>query len=222
MARRPIALVLILAAAALLVGRTAPAYAETDADREYKVKAAFILNFIKFVDGGRFGPVDIAGAKPSAAEPNGPITVGVLGKSPSPSAFAELAGKQVRDRSVVVQSFKGFEELKDKDGRIPEQHPDIKAIRKCHVLFICPSEKPHLAKILQDLRKDNILMVADVPGFLETGGIVNFVIVENKVRFEINLAAAARAKLQIRSSLLRLAIRYIEHDELEGQNGGGS
>jgi hypothetical protein len=43
------------------------------------------------------------------------------------------------------------------------------------------------------------------------------VIEEKKVRFEVNLAAAARGKLQIRSSLLRLAIRTMEHDQLEKQ-----
>jgi hypothetical protein len=219
-ARRGTHLLLILAAF-LLTGRTAPALAETDADREYKVKAAFILNFIKFVDGGRFGPVEIAGANPTA-EPNGPINVGVLGKQPSTVAFNELRGKQVRDRSVTVVPFKGFDDLRDKDGKVPEQHPDIEAIRKCHVLFVCPSEKAYFSAILAELRKDSVLVVADVPGFLEMGGTINFVIEDNKVRFEINLAAAARAKLQVRSSLLRLATRRLEHDNLEGRNGDGT
>jgi hypothetical protein len=53
---------------------------------------------------------------------------------------------------------------------------------------------------------------------MEDGGIINLVIEEKKVRFEVNLAAARRAKLQIRSSLLRLAIRTLEHDALENQN----
>jgi hypothetical protein len=213
--------VLVLAAI-LLAGRAPLVRAETDADREYKVKAAFILNFIKFVDGGRFGSVQVAAANQPAAEPNGPICVGVLGRSPSPSAFAELEGKEVRDRSVVVRTFKGYEELKGNNDKLPEHHPDIEAIRKCHVLFVCPDEKPYLSKILSDLCKDNVLLIADVPGFLDMGGTINFAISENKVRFEINLAAAARAKLQVRSSLLRLAIRVIEHDQLEGRNGEGS
>ena len=47
------------------------------------------------------------------------------------------------------------------------------------------------------------------PGFLEAGGMINFVIEGKKIRFEINLAVAAREKLLIRSSLLRLAVRTI-------------
>jgi hypothetical protein len=219
--RRRTSLVVVLAAA-LLAGWTASVSAETDADREYKVKAAFILNFVKFVDGGRLGPVAVAGDNQTATDPNGPISVGVLGRPPSTTAFAELEGKEVKDRPVVVHTFKGFDDLKDKDGRIPDHHPDIEAIRKCHVLFICPDEKAYIPQILADVRNNGVLVIADVPRFLDVGGIINFVIVENKVRFEINQAAAARAKLQIRSSLLRLAIRVVEHDELEGRNGDGS
>jgi len=92
-------------------------------------------------------------------------------------------------------------------------------IRQCHVLFVCPSEKPFLARILPPVQKAGILLVGDTASFLEAGGTINLVIEEKKVRFEINLAAARRAQLQIRSSLLRLAIRTIEHDSLENENG---
>ena len=207
----------MILAVVLLAGRTAPALAETDIDREYKVKAAFLLNFIKFVDGGRFNPHD--GADPGADEPNGPIVVAVLGTPPSTEAFAELAGRQVRDRSVVVRQFKGFDELKSEQGKIPELHPDMEQIKKCHVLFLCPAEKPFVRQTLATLRTEGILTVADVPGFLQAGGVINFVIEEKKVRFEVNLAAAARAKLQVRSSLLRLAIKIVEHDEWDRQDG---
>jgi ribosome-associated protein YbcJ (S4-like RNA binding protein) len=47
-------------------------------------------------------------------------------------------------------------------------------------------------------------------GFLESGGIIKFVMEEKKVRFEINVTAAKRAKLKIRSQLLRLAKRVVE------------
>ena len=70
--------------------------------------------------------------------------------------------------------------------------PDLEKIRECHVLFVCPSEGPFLRRILPSLRDDGILTVGDVPTFLESGGMVNLLIVEKKVRFEINLAAARR------------------------------
>ncbi len=62
-----------------------------------------------------------------------------------------------------------------------------------------------------DLLKNNgVLTVSDTQGFLEDGGIVNFVIEDNKVRFDINLTASEKAGLKIRSQLLRLAKKVIK------------
>jgi hypothetical protein len=201
---------------ALVYGQAAE---ESAAQREYKVKAAFVYNFLKFVVGGRFGAA--AEKAGSDTDPNGTIVVGVIGKAPSKESFAELQSKLVKDKQVKVQFFKGFDDLKDSEQKIPEQHPQMAEIRQCHVLFLCPSEKPFWSRVLPPLQKEGILLVGDTPGFLEAGGIINLVIAEQKVRFEVNLAAAARGKLQIRSSLLRLAIRTIEHDSLERQDDEG-
>jgi hypothetical protein len=201
--------VMVVSAAVL----TPLAATETAPNREYEIKAAFVYNFLKFVAGGRFGPVDDKDAP--NADPNSVIRVGVMGKLPSKEGFAELQGKLVHNRRMEVRFFQGFEDLKDSEQKIPAQHPQMGEIRKCHVLFLCPSEKAHLSRILPLLQKDRILLVGDTPGFLEAGVVINLVVEDNKVRFEINMAAARRAKLQIRSSLLRLAIRTIEHDQLE-------
>jgi hypothetical protein len=197
---------------ALVYGQAAE---ESASQREYKVKAAFVYNFLKFVVGGRFGAADEKAG--SDSDPNGTIVVGVCGKVSSKESFAELQGKPVKDKQVKVQFFKGFDDLKDSEQKIPDQHPQMAEIRKCHVLFVCPSEKPFWPRVLPLLQKEGILLVGDTPGFLEAGGIINLVIEDKKVRFEVNLAAAARGKLQIRSSLLRLAIRTMEHDPLEKQ-----
>jgi hypothetical protein len=198
--------------------------ADEAADREYKVKAAFVYNFLKFVEGGRFAPSPEK--KSGEPDPNDIIRVGVLGVPPSRAAFEEFKGKQVANRPLVVHWFRSLAELADKDEGIPERHPDLDQIQKCHVLFICPSEKPFLARILPPLQGSGLLTIGDVPPFLEAGGAINLLIEEKKVRFEINLAAVARAKLIVRSSLLRLAVRTIEHDRLEAdkdqENSGGS
>jgi len=190
--------------------------AQAALDREYQVKAAFVYNFLKFVAGGRFGSIDDKGG--SDADPNGVIWVGIIGRAPSKEGLASLRGKVVRDKRIEVRSFEGLEDLKDGERKIPEQHPRMNELRKCHVLFVCPSEKPFLSRLLPPLQKDGLLLVGDTPGFLEAGGVINLVIEDKKVRFEINLAAAAREELQIRSSLLRLAIRTVEHDSLEKQD----
>lgn len=182
-------------------------------DREYKVKAAFVYNFLKFVEGGRFTPAQEAGT--DQPDPNDPIVVGVLGVPPSRIAFEELKDKKVGNRSVQIRWFQGLEQLAGEDGNIPSVHPDLDAIRKCHMLFFCLSERPFLTPVLSSLRDNGILTVGDVPGFLEAGGVINLLIADKKVRFEVNLAATARARLTIRSSLLRLAARTVEHDRLE-------
>jgi hypothetical protein len=195
-----------------------PLRAQETLDREYKVKAAFIYNFLKFVVGGRFG---LAESESESTDPNGTLWVGVVGTVPAQESFADLQGKPVKDKRIALRFFKGWEDLKDADQKTSAEHPQLGEMRKCHVLFFCPSEKPFLARALPPLQKDGILLIADTPGFLEAGGVINLVIEEKRVRFEINLAAAARGKLQIRSSLRRLAIRTVEHDSLEEQGHEG-
>lgn len=210
-------IVALLASVVLVCFMERLSRAESPPKTEYQVKAAFLFNVMKFTDGGRFGPAE--GQDHTKANPNQPVVVGVLGKVPSKEGFQGLVGKEVKGRPVVVRQFKGFEELKDSEGKTPQRHPGLEEIRNCHALFICPSEKPFLSRILPHLRNDPVLIVGDVPGFLQAGGTINFVIEEKKVRFEVNLAAATRAKLQMRSSLLRLAVRVVEHDGLEEPNG---
>jgi hypothetical protein len=151
------------------------------------------------------------------ADSNEPITICILGKDPFENAFAPLKGKQAKNRKVVIKRFKGFEELKNPSPKDKaEMQRIINAIRKCHVLFICSSEKEELKETINSVKNHSVLTVGETQGFLEAGGVINFLMEEEKVRFEINLAAARRAKLKISSKLLRLAKRVVE----EIQTGG--
>ena len=76
---------------------------------------------------------------------------------------------------------------------------------KCHLLFVSRSEEKNLPEILAKIKNWNTLTVSDMEGFAQSGGVINFVTVEKKIRFEINLDAAERADLKISSKLLRLA-----------------
>jgi len=206
-----------MAIAALTVSLSETVRADTTASREYRLKAAFLYNFMMFVEGGRFR---WKSAVKDPADPNEQIRIGIIGRTPFGDAFEPLKGKTVRDRAVVIKQFKGFSDLADADGHSPQQHPQIAAIRQCHLLFICSSEQSYMAPILNPLQTLGILTVADTPGFLEAGGMMNFLIEENKVRFEVNTAATGRAQLQIRAKLLRLAKRVIVHDAFEKNDQG--
>jgi ribosome-associated protein YbcJ (S4-like RNA binding protein) len=182
-------------------------WADSTASREYQVKAAFLYNFIKFVDW----------PKEKVTDPNAPLTIGIIGKDPFEDAFEPLQEKAARDRKVVIQRFEGFVELEKSGKKKKDQpHPKSQDIQKCHLLFICPSESERIADIIASVKGHSVLTVADTQGFLESGGIINFIMEEQKVRFEINVTNARRAKLQIRSQLLRLAKRVIDEKDAEG------
>ena len=77
----------------------------------------------------------------------------------------------------------------------------------CHILFISGSEKGRLPQILKQLNGRNVLTVGEMPGFTETGGMINFVLEGTKIRFQINNEAANSAGLKISSKLLNLSVR---------------
>ena len=195
------AYIFVVAVLALLVAPMAPqAHADSAQSREYKIKAAFLYNFIKFVDW----------PKEKMADSNEPITIGVIGTDPFGHAFGPIKDKKVKGRKVVIRRFKGFKEQGSSDKKDKsELKRTIESLRKCHLLFICSSEKEKLREIINLVKDDSVLTVGDMEGFLESGGIINFLMVDKKVRFEINNTAAKQAKLKIRSKLLRLAKRFI-------------
>jgi hypothetical protein len=194
------------------------AQADPATSLEYQVKAAFLYNFLQFVDW----------PEEKSADSNEPITIGIIGKDPFGDAFGSIKDKKVKGgRGVIIKRFKSFEDLKKStendpaspkatpEASKPESDQETETLTKCHLLFICSSEQKNLKKIIDLLKDHSVLTVADMQGFLESGGIVNFVIEENKVGFEINIAAAEHAKLKIRSQLLRLAKRIVEENVIK-------
>ena len=193
-------------------GRPCAVWADSESapTREYKIKAAFMHHFITFVSGWDFQQ---KGGRASEADADGPapILIGIVGRDPFRGAFAPLLDRQVRGRRIEVKLFKGLSEL-SRDGEEVKRHPAHERIKKCDLVFISASERQHIEVLLGPIRQERILTIADTPGFLEKGGVINLVTEGRKVRFEINTAGARRARLTIRSQLLRLAKRVIDED----------
>jgi hypothetical protein len=99
-----------------------------------------------------------------------------------------LSGKAIGARSLRVLHFK--------------QPQDI---RGCQVLFIGAEEKKFLPAILAGVKGNSVLTVGESEHFVQDGGMIGFLLEENKIRFEINLEAAEHAKLKVSSRLLALA-----------------
>jgi hypothetical protein len=157
--------------------------AEERLPNEYQVKMAFLFNFARFVE----WPTD------AFAEAGSPIILGILGDDPFGSSLDTIRGKTINGRKLIINKFK-----------------DVEDIRACHILFISNSEKNRLPRILTFLRQSKILTVGDTKKFTLKGGVINFIIENNKVGFEINVDAGKRAGLRISSKLLSLA--RIVHD----------
>jgi hypothetical protein len=118
----------------------------------------------------------------------GTITIGVVGENPFGSALAPLNGRKVNGRTVAVKEVNSAAEW-----------------RNCQIVFISPSEKQRFGQIIESLKGSRTLTVSEIDGFAERGGIINFIAERNKVRFEINNAAARSKGLTISAELLKLA-----------------
>jgi YfiR/HmsC-like len=144
---------------------------------EYQVKAAFILNFAKFVEW------------PGDTLNGGTIVVGIVGDDPFGGALDQLVhGNSAQGRQLVVRHFKSSDDL-----------------RRCHILFISSSEKRRFDQILNSIRDSSVLTIGEASHFNQAGGVIRFFIQDNKVRFEINATAAGQARLKISSKLLALS-----------------
>jgi len=146
---------------------------------EYQVKALCLYNFAKYVE----WPAD---AFPEAKTP---ICIGVIGNNEFVDTLKTVVkSKAINGHPISIQPLKAEE-----DGR------------KCHVLFVSSSENKRLEEILQPVKSSPVLTVGEDGSFAQAGGIICFAVRSNKVRFDIDLAAASQARLQISSKLLSLA-----------------
>ena len=91
--------------------------------------------------------------------------------------------------------------LRIKRSKQPEE------LKTCQIVFVSKSERGNVNGIIASLGEANVLTVGDSDGFARQGGVIGFTMDGDKVRFEINSAAARRAGLVISSKLLQLASR---------------
>lgn len=146
---------------------------------ESQVKAAFLLNFAKFVEwpSGSF------------SDSSSPIVIGVIGDGESADEIDRaVRGKTIEGRRLTARRLGGGDDLSG-----------------CHILFISAAEKRRVARILDRSKDLPAVTVGETDGFVEVGGVIGFVVEDNRVGFEINVAAARRKHVKISSQLLRLA-----------------
>ena len=141
--------------------------------QEYRIKAAYLYNFLKFVEW------------PQEATPT-PLTICVAGRNPFGTYLEDtVRGEQIQGRPVIARVI-------------------LEPEANCHVVFV--PNGAATAAYLRAARGTATLTVGESAQFIMQGGIVNFVLEGNNVRFEIDPIAAELAKLRLSSRLLQLAI----------------
>lgn len=157
----------------------APRFSAQGADQpsEYQVKAAFLLNFTKFIE----WPVGAFADERSA------FTICVLGEDPFDGTLDQIVeGEAVSGRMMAVQRI----------GQPP-------APKACQVLFVARPAKG-VSKILGGLGP-GVLTVGNGENFFRDGGMIAFIVDNRRVRFDINQKAAGNALLTVSSRLLSVA-----------------
>jgi hypothetical protein len=150
-----------------------------DSYSEEAVKAAYLYRFAGFV------------SWPPMAPPDAPFTIAVLG---SPGVARELQrllpGHLLNNRSVLVREVTGARDL-----------------GKPQILYVGAGRADFLTTVIPAAGLPGILLVTDEDGGLSSGGVLNFLTIDRRVRFEVSLTAADRAGLKISSELLGVAVR---------------
>jgi hypothetical protein len=154
------------------------------------VEAAYLYNFGKFV---RWP----AGAEDASA----PFAICTLGDNVFDVTLKSLVANETIDGHSII----------------PKQLSSVAAATGCRIVFIGPSEAPRLDKDLTELQKKPALTVSSLPDFLRHGGMIQFVLQNNRVRFAVNLPAAEQSGLSLSSELLKVAIHVDSKSEKEAK-----
>ncbi|HUF80865.1 MAG TPA: YfiR family protein [Burkholderiales bacterium] len=167
-----------MAIAILWPGWSASATEEAPA-LEHRVKAAFLYQFAGYVE---WPPNSFERA-------DTPVTIAVVGAEPLAAELGQMTvGRTVGGRRVSVRQVKAEDSLAG-----------------VHILFIGRAESARLSQLARTAQPRSILTVTESDGALEQGGMINFVIVDRRVRFEVALDTVEKGGLRLSSRLLAVA-----------------
>lgn len=147
---------------------------------ERRVKAAFLYKFLGYAE----FPAH------AFADPGGPLTIAVVGSDDMAAELARIAsGRVIAGRPIAVRPVAAHE--------VP---PPV------HLLFIAGSDAERAARVLR-AAPGAFLTVTECDGGLRHGSVINFRIIDERVRFDVSLDAAERKNVKLSSRLLTVANR---------------
>lgn len=143
-----------------------------------KIKAMFIYNFTKYIDW------------PDKYK-QGNFVIGVLGTTPFYNDLTSLLSKKnAGDQKFEIKSFSSVES----------------ASGMCHILFIPSANSSMLPDVLKKMKDKCTLIVTEKSGMAKQGSGINFVVENNKQRFELNKTNIEKYNLKVSSTLTALSI----------------
>ena len=188
---RKIRLIII---ACLLINSAAAVYGARSLEEYRELKRQWVYNVARFVTWppSSFSLMDT------------PFIVGIIGEELQ-KAEGLFKGKTIQGRKVEVKRFKSAYDVKF-----------------CHLLYISASQKNSVSSIVMNIKRlkpstggstsgvltsagSAILTISDMEDFIQKGGMVQLVVKENKMRFQVNQTSAKKSGLKISSQLLKLA-----------------
>jgi hypothetical protein len=153
---------------------------------EDSVKAAYLYRFTQYIEW------------PDAAT-SGSFTIAVL---EAPDVAAELRrilpNHRIKNSSAQVREISRMQDL-----------------GSAQMLYIGAAQIDRVRNVIAQLTARPVLVVTDAERGLAAGSVVNFVMLEHRVRFEVSLAAADRSRLRISAELLGVATRVEPPDHHE-------
>ena len=146
-------------------------------DTNAKIKAVYIYNFTKYIE----WPKEYREIS---------FVIGVLGQSALTDELKGMAtAKKVFGQNIEVKQFN-----------------TVKEITKCHILYVPTDSKDAFSSVIGQIKTFSTLLISDKVGLAQQGSAINFVVLQNRQKFELNQANAVKYNLKVSNSLEALAI----------------
>lgn len=165
----------------LLLGLATPGFAQKASPSEYEIKAAMIYRFAQFLE----WPTNLFETSQS------PLHICIAGADPFGSSIdVVLKDQRIGTRNLLIM-----------------RHPVPITATNCHLIFIRGGQTTETEKLLALLYAKPVLTIGEDEDFAKKGGHIRLYLQENKLRFDINLAAMERSGLKMHSQVMKLATR---------------
>lgn len=154
-------------------------FGAANAQSDVKVQSVFVYNFTRLVS----WPGDYQ---------SGDFVIGVLGNSPITAEFNDMAAtKKAGNQNIVIRTFSNVEE-----------------VSRCHILYVPSNQARRMQDVVMKMKSSGYktLVVGDSGNGIKSGAVINFVVVDNRQRFELSQINAQAMGLMVGGDLQRLAI----------------